>query len=137
MPARILDGKGIADAVLADLRREVEAAAPRPPPSLALLRTVPTAAAEAYARQLARACERAGIAFAARVLPPDADEGRIVREIGACNGDPATSGIILQMPLPAGIDPALARLLAPNPRDRFWSAKELAAALEALAPIAG
>jgi methylenetetrahydrofolate dehydrogenase (NADP+)/methenyltetrahydrofolate cyclohydrolase len=50
-----------------------------------------------------------------RHLPADATQEQVAEAIGECNGDPQVSGILLQLPVPAGLDgKALTGLISPD-----------------------
>ncbi|MEE2711435.1 MAG: bifunctional 5,10-methylenetetrahydrofolate dehydrogenase/5,10-methenyltetrahydrofolate cyclohydrolase [Planctomycetota bacterium] len=114
--AKLIDGKAIAAAV----RREVQdavatRAAQGAPPSLVAVQVADDAASDLYVRRQERSCAKLGIAFQRLRLPSDATEGRLLDELAALNGRGDVTGIILQMPLPAHINPRVARRgLAPD-----------------------
>ncbi|WP_026370449.1 bifunctional 5,10-methylenetetrahydrofolate dehydrogenase/5,10-methenyltetrahydrofolate cyclohydrolase [Kallotenue papyrolyticum] len=84
-------------------------------PRLAVVRAGEDPASVWYARAIERACRQVGIAFELRQLAADAPQALIEQEIATLNADPATHGIMVQMPLPAGID-AQAVITALDPR---------------------
>ena len=62
-----------------------------------------------------KASAEAGIADLHRHLPADVDQDDVVEAIEECNLDPAVSGILLQLPVPAGLDGgALTATIAPE-----------------------
>src|SRR5579872_4383374 len=60
-------------------------------------------ASEVYVRSKARACAAAGIASFEHRLPEDCGLDAILRLIAALNADDRVDGILVQLPLPAGI----------------------------------
>lgn len=102
MSATILEGKPIAEAIRAELAQEV-AAMDRPPRLVALM-AGEDAGARAYAKMQARAARGVGIDYELRELPADLSQDDLLAAIAAANTDPIVDGIILQMPLPAGLN---------------------------------
>jgi methylenetetrahydrofolate dehydrogenase (NADP+)/methenyltetrahydrofolate cyclohydrolase len=107
-PAQILDGKAIA----AELRRrtgeEVAAAvaAGRPAPGLATILVGEDQASQVYVGAKHRACAEAGIESIDRRLDGDCEPAQLAATITELNADPAVSGILLQLPLPAPLEAA-------------------------------
>ena len=106
MTARLIDGKAIA----AEVRGEVGAAVAAlrathgGAPTLAVILVGEDPASQVYVRNKVRETEAAGMASIHRVLPPDAAQADVEREILALNADPDVDGILLQLPLPRGLD---------------------------------
>ena len=107
MSARILDGKATADALLHDIRRAVDArlAAGKTRPGLAVILVGENPASALYVRNKRRACEIAGVRDAAHDLPADTTQVQLLALIDRLNDDPEVDGILVQLPLPAHIDP--------------------------------
>lgn len=103
MTARVIDGKAIA----ADLRARVAAAvATLPaPPTLAVVLVGDDAASQIYVRNKVRETEAAGMRSRHIVLPADTSEADVVARVRALSDDPDVDGILVQLPLPAHIDP--------------------------------
>src|SRR5207248_9554095 len=105
--ARIIDGKAIA----AQLRERVAAAAAalrnehRIIPGLAAVIVGDHPASQVYVRSKARACAAAGLASFEFRLPADSDLPTLLALIGKLNRDERVDGILVQLPLPAGLDP--------------------------------
>jgi methylenetetrahydrofolate dehydrogenase (NADP+)/methenyltetrahydrofolate cyclohydrolase len=108
MPATIIDGRAVAAKVRERVARDVTALreAGQPAPGLATILVGDDPASAIYVANKRKACAEAGIADHHRHLAADATEGRIAELIDGCNADPAISGILLQLPLPAGLDAA-------------------------------
>src|SRR5580658_4332027 len=60
-----------------------------------------------YVRSIVRAAERAGITAETVTLPDDSDTLAVVAAAGALAKDPTCHGIIVQTPLPDGVDAQL------------------------------
>ncbi len=104
--ARILDGKALAARIRAALKTRVEEGvrAGRPRPGLATLLVGDDPASRVYVRNKLRACETAGLASFHRLLPGNASGEEVLAQVRAWNEDPGVHGILVQLPLPAGID---------------------------------
>ncbi len=101
-----LDGKPVAEALLAEARRRVTEgrAQGRPPPVLASVhRGVPSPFA-VYLKRQARAAESAGLLFRDEALAPGSDAPALRGRIGALDGDPSVHAVLLEHPLPPQLD---------------------------------
>ena len=117
MAARRLDGKGLAERIRTRLTEEVSevAAAGKRAPGLAVVRVGDDPASEVYVRHKEQACAEAGIRSLGTHLPADATAADIRGVLEALNRDDAVDGILLQLPLPNGIDPdPLIRAIDPD-----------------------
>jgi methylenetetrahydrofolate dehydrogenase (NADP+)/methenyltetrahydrofolate cyclohydrolase len=105
--ARIIDGKAIA----AQLRERVAAAALALRdahgiiPGLAAVLVGDDPASQIYVRSKARACTAAGLASFEFRLPTDAGLPTILELLAKLNADERVDGILVQLPLPAGVEP--------------------------------
>ena len=106
MTARILDGKATAAEVKADLKRRVAvlAAAGRVP-GLGTVLVGDDPGSRAYVNGKHRDSLEVGIASIRRELPADASQEQVEAVVDELNADPACTGYIVQLPLPAGLDP--------------------------------
>jgi methylenetetrahydrofolate dehydrogenase (NADP+) / methenyltetrahydrofolate cyclohydrolase len=106
--ARILDGAAVAAELRAEVAAEVAAivAAGGRAPALATILVGEDPASAVYVAAKHRACGEAGIDSIDHRLPADASPGELAELIGRGNEDPTVSGILLQLPLPAGMDAA-------------------------------
>ncbi|MBE6442985.1 MAG: bifunctional methylenetetrahydrofolate dehydrogenase/methenyltetrahydrofolate cyclohydrolase FolD [Desulfovibrio desulfuricans] len=112
----LIDGKKTAAAVRAELAGQVAAAraAGRRAPGLAVILVGEDPASQVYVRNKERACAEAGIASFPHHLSAHTSQQELLRLIAACNAAPEVDGILLQLPLPAGLD-AQQCLLAIDP----------------------
>jgi methylenetetrahydrofolate dehydrogenase (NADP+)/methenyltetrahydrofolate cyclohydrolase len=103
--ATIIDGRAVAAAERERIAEQTaELAAKGVVPGLAAILVGDDPASHVYVGQKERMCERAGMrSFGAR-LPATATQADLEAEIASLNDDPAVSGIIVQMPLPAHLD---------------------------------
>ena len=105
MPAIILDGKATAAAIKAELAGRVAALAARGVrPGLGTVLVGDDPGSRAYVNGKHRDCAEVGIASIRRDLPADATQDQIEAVVDELNADPACTGYIVQLPLPAGID---------------------------------
>ena len=73
-------------------------------PGLAALLVGDDPASEVYVRSKARACDAAGIASFEHRLPADCGLPALLGLIGTLNADERVDGILVQLPLPRGLD---------------------------------
>ena len=106
MTAQIIDGKAIAERlraqIAAEVRQRVEAGLPRP--GLATVLVGDNPASQIYVRMKHRACEQVGIQSFGRVLAADASQEAVEAVVDELNADPRVHGILVQLPLPPGLD---------------------------------
>ncbi len=105
MAARLIDGKGIAQTVRAEVARGVEALRERGArvPGLAVVLVGENPASAVYVRNKRRACEEAGLHSIAHDLPASTSESELLQLLQRLNADPAIDGILVQLPLPPQI----------------------------------
>ncbi len=116
-PARILNGKALAAKIQQDLRDRVQALQPQigRPPGLAVLMVGDNPASAAYVRNKERSCETVGITSFGQHLPADASFATLSGIIQDLNQDERVDGILVQLPLPSGLDSvALLHQIAPE-----------------------
>jgi len=113
MTAKIIDGKARAAALLRELRASVERLSA--PPGAAVVLVGDDPASRVYTRNKARACADAGVHSTLHALPAGTTEAELGALIDRLNADPAVHGIIVQLPLPPGIDAErVLRRIAPH-----------------------
>jgi methylenetetrahydrofolate dehydrogenase (NADP+)/methenyltetrahydrofolate cyclohydrolase len=107
MGARILDGKALAARVTDEVKAAVVArvGSGRAAPGLAVVLVGENAASQVYVRNKRRTTDAVGMRSYAHDLPADVAEAKLLALIDALNADPDVSGILVQLPLPAHIDP--------------------------------
>ncbi|MFM9109000.1 MAG: bifunctional methylenetetrahydrofolate dehydrogenase/methenyltetrahydrofolate cyclohydrolase FolD, partial [Prochlorococcaceae cyanobacterium] len=74
------------------------------PPGLAVLRVGDDPASGVYVANKEKACARVGIANLGAHLAAATPAPEVLARIAALNADPAVDGILLQLPLPQGLD---------------------------------
>jgi methylenetetrahydrofolate dehydrogenase (NADP+)/methenyltetrahydrofolate cyclohydrolase len=106
MEAKILDGKALAQKIQAELKQQVEELTPKigRPPGLAVLMVGDNPASAAYVRNKERACEKVGIASFGKHFPTETSQEELKQVIEGLNKDDRVDGILVQLPLPDGLD---------------------------------
>lgn len=102
MPARIIDGKSLAAALRTEVAAKVAAAGFTPVLAVVLVGEDP--ASSVYVRTKDRAAREAGIEARTIRLPAETSQAGLLATIQALNDDPAVDGILVQLPVPNGID---------------------------------
>jgi methylenetetrahydrofolate dehydrogenase (NADP+) / methenyltetrahydrofolate cyclohydrolase len=108
--AQRLDGRVVSDAIaerVAERVRALEVA-----PRLVFVRVGEDPASVFYVRSKERLAKRVGLRAETRVLDEGIDQARLLEEVDALNADPDVDGILVQLPLPDGLDegPVLERI---------------------------
>ena len=106
--AQIIDGKAMARALTERTAEEVRqiVAETGTPPGLAVVLVGNDPASEVYVGRKIAQCRKAGIVSFEHRMPVTTAEGELHALIDQLNADPAVHGILVQLPLPAGIDAA-------------------------------
>jgi methylenetetrahydrofolate dehydrogenase (NADP+)/methenyltetrahydrofolate cyclohydrolase len=105
MTAKLIDGKATAAAERERIASGTEElAAAGVVPGLAAILVGDDPASQVYVGQKERMCERVGMTSHGVRLPADTTQEKLHTEIDRLNADPAVHGIIVQMPLPVGLD---------------------------------
>ncbi len=106
MTASIISGKDVAAEVLAGVGAAVAALPGQP--ALAVVLVGEDAASQVYVRNKVRQTQACGMRSLRHQLPGDATQFEVENLIADLNGDDAVDGILLQLPLPKGLDEAAA-----------------------------
>lgn len=103
--AKIMDGKAISQEIQAELADEVSQFTQQTgiTPCLAAVLVGADAASEVYVRNKQRACERVGLHSQLHKLPADTSQQTLLDLITQLNNAPQVHGILVQLPLPAGL----------------------------------
>ena len=106
MTAKIIDGKAIAAELREDVAKGVKEliAAGGTKPGLATVLVGDNPASHTYVRMKRKACAKAGIESFHHELPDDASQEEVEKLLQKLNVDSAVHGILVQLPLPAGLD---------------------------------
>jgi methylenetetrahydrofolate dehydrogenase (NADP+)/methenyltetrahydrofolate cyclohydrolase len=104
--ATMLDGAGVAN----EIKKEVVAAVAKlweeqgVKPRLAAVRVGDDPASEVYVRNKIKACEEVGISSEHHALPATTSQADLLTLIASLNARPDVDGVLIQMPLPQGIN---------------------------------
>ncbi|MFK8258515.1 bifunctional methylenetetrahydrofolate dehydrogenase/methenyltetrahydrofolate cyclohydrolase FolD [Erwinia sp. AnSW2-5] len=106
MAAKIIDGKTIAQQVRQEVAELVQQrlAAGKRAPGLAVVLVGENPASQIYVGSKRRACEEVGFLSRSYDLPATTSEAELLDLITKLNNDADIDGILVQLPLPAGID---------------------------------
>ncbi|MCW2921819.1 MAG: folD [Thermoleophilia bacterium] len=135
----LIDGRAVAEVVRAqvaidvgEFRSEFGRA-----PGLGTLLVGDDPASATYIRMKHRACEEVGIASIHRTLPADATQEDVERVTHELVADDAVDGVLVQVPLPAGLDPEPVILAVPPTKDvdgfHPWNLGAIASTLDGIA----
>lgn len=106
MTAQIIDGSAIAEQIRARVKEETARLREtgKPIPGLATVLVGENPASQVYVRNKQKACAEVGIQSFGFNLPASASQQEIEKLVSDLNADPRVNGILVQLPLPAGLD---------------------------------
>ncbi|MFV0575647.1 MAG: bifunctional methylenetetrahydrofolate dehydrogenase/methenyltetrahydrofolate cyclohydrolase FolD [Vibrio sp.] len=106
MTAQIIDGKLTAQTVRSEVKARVQARleAGLRAPGLAVVLVGSDPASQVYVGSKRRACEEVGFISKSFDLPATTSEEELLAMVDQLNNDPEIDGILVQLPLPAGMD---------------------------------
>lgn len=106
MSATIIDGTLVAERMRAEIAADAArfAAQYGYPPGLGVVLAGDNPASAQYVRMKKRACEAAGITSVTHTMTAETPQAEVEAAVRALNDDPKVHGILVQLPLPAGID---------------------------------
>lgn len=105
MSAHIIDGKHWASVIHEEVRSAAEDLAKRfRQPGLGVILVGDDPASRIYVSRKGKACRENGIKSVEIVMPGSASTAEVVAEVEKLNNDDTLDGILVQLPLPAGID---------------------------------
>jgi methylenetetrahydrofolate dehydrogenase (NADP+)/methenyltetrahydrofolate cyclohydrolase len=116
VPARLIDGRAHALAIREELRRAVERHPDQRRPGITVIQVGDDPASTTYVKGKHRAAEEVGFKSAIEHLH-DITQADLQHRIAALAKDPTIDGILLQMPLPPGLDPDAALEQIPPHKD--------------------
>ena len=101
----IIDGKKLAKTTRENLRLEVEELKENGiNPKLAVIMVGNNSASQIYVRNKSRACDEVGIEFEEYLLPATTEQSELLNLIDKLNKQEDINGILLQSPIPDGLD---------------------------------
>jgi methylenetetrahydrofolate dehydrogenase (NADP+)/methenyltetrahydrofolate cyclohydrolase len=98
----IIDGKRVSEKRLELIKEEIDESGLYP--RLATVIAGDNPASLLYVQMKHRACERVHIGSISITLPADSTTAKVLETIDRLNKDPEINGILVQLPLPAGVD---------------------------------
>lgn len=106
MLAKIIDGKTIAQTIRQEVAQKVQLRLEqrKRAPGLAVILVGANPASQIYVGSKRRACEEVGFISRSYDLPDTTTEAELLKLIDDLNQDTEIDGILVQLPLPAGID---------------------------------
>jgi methylenetetrahydrofolate dehydrogenase (NADP+)/methenyltetrahydrofolate cyclohydrolase len=108
--AKLLKGKELAEAITAEIRRNVVALTARSiAPTIGIIRVGERPDDLSYEKSLIKRCESVGVAVRTYCLPVDAPPAALFDMIRGVNADISIHGVLLFRPLPPCFDDAVAR----------------------------
>ena len=106
MSARLLEGRVIAAKIKENLQKEIEALTKKykHTPSLATIQVGENPASAVYLKSQIKTAEKLGIKFNLHSLDKNTTQDKLIQYIEKLNSDSSVNGILMQMPLPKGIN---------------------------------
>jgi 5,10-methylene-tetrahydrofolate dehydrogenase/methenyl tetrahydrofolate cyclohydrolase len=106
MTAKIIDGTLMAEQIRHAVADEVAARVSKglPRPGLATVVVGDNPASQSYVRGKQKACTEVGIESFGYTLPASAGQAEVEELVMRLNADPRVNGILVQLPLPEGLD---------------------------------
>ncbi len=106
MTAQIIDGKAVAKNIREQLKEQVAAQVAKGDraPGLAVILVGADPASEVYVRNKRKACDDVGIKSFSYDLPATTTQEELEKLIDECNANNEIDGILVQFPLPEGLD---------------------------------
>ena len=105
MPARIISGKEIADAMRAELATDVEELKSKGViPGLTVVLVGEDPASQVYVRMKGKACDKLGMKSETIRMPAETTEDELLQVVERLNTDDTVHGILVQLPLPDQIN---------------------------------
>ncbi len=106
MTAQLIDGVALSTKIRAELAQRAAALTARGhQPGLAVVLVGDDPASQVYVRNKVKACHDAGVHSVLEKYDATLTEAELLARVAALNTDPRIHGILVQMPLPAHIDP--------------------------------
>ncbi|MBA2369636.1 MAG: bifunctional 5,10-methylenetetrahydrofolate dehydrogenase/5,10-methenyltetrahydrofolate cyclohydrolase [Candidatus Protochlamydia sp.] len=100
----IIDGKMVADAIQQELKEKISLSTARAP-CLAVVIVGEHPPSRIYVKRKTEACENIGMRSLKKELSAEISESELLLEIDRLNVDPSVDAILVQLPLPAHINP--------------------------------
>jgi methylenetetrahydrofolate dehydrogenase (NADP+)/methenyltetrahydrofolate cyclohydrolase len=106
--AKVLDGRAVSDSLLAQVKAEVEALKSEGiSPKLVVVVVGDDPASAVYVGKKEEACKKVGMLSERVALPASTTQAELLAKIDELNKDKSVTGMIVQLPLPQGIEAPL------------------------------
>lgn len=103
--AQVLDGRAVSDSLLAEVKAEVETLKSKGVlPKLVVVVVGDDPASAVYVGKKEEACKKVGMLSERVALPASTTQEQLLKKIDELNKDTSVTGMIVQLPLPEGID---------------------------------
>lgn len=103
----LLSGRPVADALLESLKSEVRSLNPK----LVIVQVGDDPASASYITQKLKSCDAVGLRHEHRHLDSSTTLKELLRTVETLNDDPDVTGFIVQLPLPAALQPAVPEII--------------------------
>ncbi len=119
MSAQALKGKSLADSLRKDLRARARTLAEErgTSPQLAIVAIGGDPGSQVFLRKKLEACREVGVESIVESLPAGIAEAKVLRLIQSLGADPEVDGVILDLPVPEGLDPRTLAEAIPADKD--------------------
>lgn len=117
MSAKLLEGKPLADKIKASIQTELGTLRSKyaRSPKLVAVQIGENASSQVYVKNQKKAAEALGITYDLKILPQETSQADAEDIIRILNQDPEVTAVILQLPVPKGIDAkAIVGLISPG-----------------------
>jgi len=104
LPAKMMEGRIVAEGIRSKIRDKVRALSSSVEPKLATILVGESPASKAYLRSVHLACSDVGINSRGIELSSNVAQGKLEKAVSELNSDRSVTGILLQLPLPKGLD---------------------------------
>jgi methylenetetrahydrofolate dehydrogenase (NADP+)/methenyltetrahydrofolate cyclohydrolase len=101
MTAQLLSGRDASAALLETLKEQVQ----KLDPKLVVVQVGNDPASQSYIKQKMKSCEKVGMRSEHKHLPEETSLDNLLQEVHALNADADVTGFIVQLPLPAHLQP--------------------------------
>lgn len=99
-----MEGRTVAQEIRSKIREQVRALSSKVEPNLTTILVGESPASKAYLRSVQSACTDLGIDSRGIELPSNIAQTKLEDAVSEMNSDPSVTGILLQLPLPKGLD---------------------------------
>jgi methylenetetrahydrofolate dehydrogenase (NADP+)/methenyltetrahydrofolate cyclohydrolase len=99
-----MEGRSVAEGIRSKIREQVRALSSSVEPNLATILVGESLASKAYLRSVHLACSDVGINSRGIELPSNVAQGKLEEVVSELNSERSVTGILLQLPLPRGLD---------------------------------